>query len=78
MAVLQTNETLAKRVERALEELDIAFHKTRPTRLFLRKAALEPETVLTEQSLKHFERLFDVVNSRLQAHVRRSEKPFSG
>lgn len=67
---------IARRVEQALEELGIGFQKTRPTRLFLKKMATEPDKVLTEQSLKRFEELFKIVNSRLKAHVERNEKPF--
>ncbi|MEN8515461.1 AAA family ATPase [Burkholderia sp. RS02] len=67
---------IARRIEQALEELGIGFHKTRPTRLFLTKIATEPDKVLTEQSLKRFEELFKIVNSRLKAHVERNEKPF--
>lgn len=67
---------IARRVEQALEELGIVFHKTRPTRLFLKKVATEPDKVLAEQSLKQFEKLFEIVNSRLQTHVERNEKPF--
>ncbi|MGV0127821.1 AAA family ATPase [Burkholderia gladioli] len=67
---------IARRMEQALEGLGIGFHKTRPTRLFLTKVATEPDKVLTEQSLKQFEELFKIVNSRLKAHVERNEKPF--
>lgn len=67
---------IARRVEQALENLGIGFHKTRPTRLFLQKVATEPDKVLTEQTLMHFETLFKIINGRLQAHVSRYEKPF--
>ncbi|BEH21233.1 AAA family ATPase [Burkholderia pseudomallei] len=67
---------IARRVEQALEELGIVFHKTRPTRLFLKRVATEPDKALTEQTVKQFEKLFEIVNSRLQAHVERNEKPF--
>ncbi|WP_321966160.1 hypothetical protein [Burkholderia cepacia] len=69
---------IARRVEQALKDLGIGFHKTRPTRLFLTKVATEPDKVLTGQSLKQFDELFKIVNSRLQAHVERNERPFGG
>ncbi|WP_321927904.1 AAA family ATPase [Paraburkholderia guartelaensis] len=69
---------IPRRVEQALESLGIGFHKTRPTRLFLQKMATEPDKVLTEQTLARFETLFKIVNSRLEAHVGRNEKPFGG
>jgi hypothetical protein len=67
---------IAKRVEAGLSELGIAFHKTRPTRLFLKKMALEPEKMLPDDSIKHFEALFSLINTRLERHTSRNAKPF--
>lgn len=67
---------IAKRIEAGLADLEIPFHKTRPTRLFLKKMASEPENVLSEQSLEQFEALFALVNGRLEKHATRDPKPF--
>lgn len=67
---------IAKRIEAGLNELGIPFHKTRPTRLFLKKMSTEPDKVVPEQSLRQFELLFEVINTRLSQHVDRANKPF--
>lgn len=67
---------VAKRVEAGMSELGIPFHKTRPTRLFLKKMASEPEMMLPDQSLKRFEALFGLINERLEKHVARGASPF--
>lgn len=69
---------IAKRLEMGLRELEIPFHKTRPTRLFLKKMASEPEKMLPAQSLERFEALFTLINRRLDKHVAKSAKPFEG
>jgi predicted ATPase len=67
---------IAKRVEDGLKDLGITFHKPRLTRLFLKKMAAEPASLLTAQSLDQFEALFDLINSRLEKHLSRNEKVF--
>lgn len=67
---------IAKRVEAAFRDLGIEFHKTRPTRLLLKKIASDPKTILTDDSAKRFETLFAVINERLEKHVARASKPF--
>lgn len=67
---------IAKRIEAGLADLEVPFHKTRPTRLFLKKMASEPENVLPEKSLEQFEALFALINGRLEKHVARDPKPF--
>lgn len=69
---------VAKRIEAGLAELDIPFHKTRPTRLLLKKMASEPENVLPSESFERFEALFALINGRLDKQVVRSVKPFEG
>lgn len=69
---------VAKRVEAGLVGLGIPFHKTRPTRLFLKKMASEPETMVPDQSLERFEALFALVNGRLDKQVSRNSRPFDG
>lgn len=67
---------IAKRCELALRDLNIEFHKTRPTRLMLQKMSTHPAAILPEGSVKRFETLFKTVNERLQKHIDRSIKPF--
>lgn len=69
---------IAKRVELGLSEIGIPFHKTRPTRLFLKKMSVEPEKVLSDQSIEQFERLFVLINDRLSKHVAKANRPFDG
>ncbi len=67
---------VAKRMEAGLAELGIPFHKTRPTRLFLKKMSQEPEKMLPEEILERFEALFATINERLAKQNARSGKPF--
>lgn len=67
---------IARRVEAALEDLGVEFHKTRPTRLLLKKMATDPAFVVTEEVAKRFEMLFQTVNQRLQKHLGRGGSPF--
>ena len=67
---------VAKRIEAGLADLGITFHKTRPTRLFLKKMASEPDKMLPDQSLERFETLFALINGRLEKQVARPVKPF--
>lgn len=68
---------IAKRIEAALSGFGIPFHKTRPTRLFLKKMASEPGKMLPAHSLEQFEALFTLVNERLEKHVVREDKAFA-
>lgn len=75
---LNTNiPRIAKRIELGFNELGIPFHKTRPTRLLLKKMASEPEKILPAQSLDRFESLFALINARLDKQVTRGDKPFN-
>jgi len=67
---------IAKRIEKGLAEIGIEFHKTRPTRLFLKQMAADPDKVLTASSVERFEALFALINKRLGLHLIRREKPF--
>lgn len=62
---------VARRFEAAFNALSIDFHKTRPTRLFLRKMAEDPTTVLPVESEGRFERLFKTINIGLEKHLAR-------
>lgn len=57
---------IAKRVELALSDLGIEFHKTRPTRLLLTKMSNDAEAVVTEETANRFEKLFEGINARFQ------------
>lgn len=69
---------IAKRIEAGLADLGIPFHKTRPTRLFLKKMASEPDKVVPGQSLQRFAALFALINGRLDKQISRNAKPFEG
>lgn len=69
---------VAKRIETGLTDIGIPFHKTRPTRLFLKKMASEPEKLVPDQSLERFEALFALINGRLDKQLARNAKPFEG
>lgn len=74
---LNTNiPRVAKRFEFAFKELGIEFHKTRPTRIMLKKMGTEPNSILTKASIERFEALFKIVNARLETHIKRGKKPF--
>ena len=57
---------IAKRVEFALSDLGIEFHKTRPTRLLLTKMSTDAKAIVTEETGNRFERLFEGINARFQ------------
>ena len=67
---------IAKRIELGLRDLGIEFHKTRPTRLFLKKMASEPEKIIPKESVERFEALFALINKRLEKHVSKGAEPF--
>lgn len=67
---------IARRVEKAFEDLGLSFHKTRPTRLFLTKMAKEPEKIITAESGSRFQALFKLINERLVKQLKKGEMPF--
>ncbi len=67
---------IAKRFEAALKDVGIDFHKTRPTRLFLKKMASDPAAVVTPMAAQRFASLFGVINERLKKHAAKSAAPF--
>lgn len=67
---------IARRVESALKDLGIEFHKTRPTRLFLKKMQADPGTVVTPEGAKRFEELFKIVNERFERQLTRGVGAF--
>lgn len=64
---------VAKRIEAALNDLGIEFHKTRPMRLLLDRMATAPDGILTPDSEARFERLFTVINERFRKHAQRTQ-----
>lgn len=62
---------IAKRFEKALDDLGIEFHKTRPSRLLLKKMADQPDVVLTGDTAKRFESLFAAANAAFDKHKKR-------
>jgi len=65
---------ISKRIEKAFADLGLEFHKTRPARLFLTKMAVDPDKVLTPESVSRFEVLFGLINERLAKQVARKGK----
>lgn len=68
---------IAVRMEMALRQIGIEFHKTRVTKLILRKMASEPESVLSSESRARFEKLFKILNDGMDRLASRSSAPFS-
>ena len=68
---------IAKRMELAFRQLGIEFHKTRPTRLLLNMMKSDPSTVLTAVSQSRFERLFKLINEKMDRLSSRNAPPFS-
>jgi hypothetical protein len=60
---------IAKRMEAGLKDLGIEFFKTRPTRLLLKKMAVDPGSIVTKDCANRFESLFTAINSRLDKHL---------
>lgn len=67
---------MTKRIEAAMSEFGVVFHKTRPARLLIQKMRNEPDSIIFGESLGRFERLFSTVNGRLRAHIERDSRPF--
>lgn len=67
---------IVKRYEAAFDALGVKFNKTRPARLFLKKMADDPVSVLPSTSIARFEALFKTINERLARHAARGAAPF--
>lgn len=67
---------IMKRIDTGLKNIGIDLHKTRPTRLLLKKMAHDPASIMPETTIKRFEVLFSVINARYDQHIRRHGKPF--
>jgi len=67
---------IAKRYEQALTDVGVAFYKTRPARLLLRKMAEAPQAIVTDDTEKRFADLFRIINSRFETLQNRNRKPF--
>ena len=70
--VLNSNiPRIAKRFEAAFKEVELEFHKTRPTRLFLKRIADNPDAVLPQETAERFKRLFVATNDAFAKHLKR-------
>jgi hypothetical protein len=67
---------IVKRFEEAFVAAGLEFHKTRPARLFLRKLADDPSTVLDGATLTRFEALFKLLSQRLAKVAASGDEPF--
>jgi energy-coupling factor transporter ATP-binding protein EcfA2 len=56
---------MVKRFEEAFGAVGLEFRKTRPARLFLRKLAADPNSVLDQATLDRFAALFKLISERL-------------
>jgi len=68
---------LVKRYEEAFSGVGKKFSKTRPAKLFLKRLAEDPETLMTEVTRERFRRLFGIINERMEAQARRNRAPFT-
>jgi predicted ATP-dependent endonuclease of OLD family len=67
---------VAVRMELALRQVGVDFHKTRPTRLLLNKMKSNPAAVLPPESQDRFERLFKLINEKMERVASRKTTPF--
>jgi energy-coupling factor transporter ATP-binding protein EcfA2 len=67
---------VARRAEEALSRMDIKFNKTRPARLFLRRMAEAPESLMSPTTRDRFEKLFRALNSAVGRLVKSDRPPF--
>jgi hypothetical protein len=68
---------IVKRYEDAFDNLGVSFQKTRPARLFMTKVGSEPQTVLTNDSIARFEKIFQSISHRLKRHKEAQREPFN-
>ncbi len=77
---LMLNEQIprvVKRYEVAFKGVGKKFNKTRPAKLFLRRIAENPESVMNDDTRERFRQLFRSINRRLEAQVQRNRAPYS-
>ena len=77
--VLKLNSSIpriARRMQQAFEDLGLAFHKTRPAKLFLQKMGSDPGSVLDQDAVARFERLFTAINQRYAQLSAAPRRPF--
>jgi hypothetical protein len=67
---------IVKRYEDAFGKLGLQFNKTVPARLFLRRMAEKPETLIPSHVKDRFEHLFKIITARLNKLLNRDSKPF--
>lgn len=67
---------IVKRYESAFRDLGLEFHKTRPAKLFLRRIADDPQSVMTAGSQQLFVQLFSIISERHNTQAQRGRQPF--
>jgi hypothetical protein len=67
---------IAKRYQAAFEELGLEFHKTRPSKLLLKKMSESPQSIMTEEVRDRFARLFEITNQRFDTHIAKGRNSF--
>ncbi len=67
---------IEKRYEKAFADVGLTFHKTRPARLFLNKAATDTAAIMTRCTLENFTRLFERISHLHSKNVARGAEPF--
>lgn len=60
---------IVKRIESVFTEVGLSFNKTRPARTFLDKMASEPDKIIDADTLERFERLFSIINNKLNKQL---------
>jgi len=67
---------IVRRYEEAFQNIGIEFHKTRPAKLFLRRIAENPSSVMTTVTEDRFSLLFKIINDRIEKVFQRKSEPF--
>ncbi len=67
---------IVNRAHDALKQVGIDFQKTRPARLFLRKAGADPSAILSDGALDRFEQLIALLNGVVEKFSRSERRPF--
>ncbi len=67
---------IVRRYEDAFERLGLSFNKMRPAKLFLRRIADEPDSMMVPETMKRFSKLFVVIEERLGKQLKRDQDPF--
>lgn len=77
LAVNENIPRIVPRVEDAFQQLGLAFAKTRPASLWMRKMATDPEAALPPAAAAQFSRLFEAVNAAVSKIEAADRKAFT-